>query len=77
MTMSPTQLVSTLVMTSPVMYSEIERGEENRFRKLRDHTSSRNAVLTPCMMRVQKSHRSTPPNSVGTKLTPLPLTVLR
>ena len=47
------------MITSPVMYSEIDSGEENRLRKLRDQTSSRNAVLTPCMMRVQKSHSST------------------
>ena len=31
----------------------------------------------PCMMRVQKSHSSTPPNSVGTKSMPPPLTLLR
>ena len=70
-------LVSTLVITSPVMYSEIDSGEANRFKKLRDQTSSRNAVVTPCMMRVQKSHSSTPPSSVGTKSMPLPLTVFR
>jgi hypothetical protein len=29
------------------------------------------------MMRVQKSHNSTPPNRVGTKSMPLPLTLLR
>ena len=76
-TMRPTQLVMTLVSTNPRMYSEIDSGEANRLRKLRDQTSSRKAVLTPCMMRVQKSQSRTPPNSVGTKFTPLPLTELR
>ena len=76
-TTTPTLLVNTLVITSPAMYSEIDRGEANRFKKFRDQTSSRNAVLTPCIMRVQKSHNSTPPNKVGTKSMPLPLTLLR
>jgi hypothetical protein len=66
-----------LVITSPTIYSRTDSGEEKRFKKLRDHTSSRNAVLTPCMMRSQKSQSSTAPSSVGTKLTPLPLTLLR
>jgi hypothetical protein len=76
-TMTPMMLVTTLVITSPAMYSAIDRGEANRFKKLRDQTSSRNAVVMPCMMRVQKSHNNTPPSSVGTKSMPPPLTVLR
>jgi hypothetical protein len=77
MATSPRLLVSMLVIMSPERYSAIDSGEENRFRKLRDHTSSRKAVLTPCIMRSLKSHSSTAPSSVGTKLTPLPLTVFR
>src|SRR5580692_696505 len=76
-TTTPMLLVATLVITSPEMYSETDRGEENRFKKLRDQTSSRKAVETPCMMRVQKSHNSTPPSSVGTKSIPPALTELR
>ena len=74
---SPRLEVMMLVSTSPVTYSEIDSGEEKRLRRLRDQTSSRNAVPTPCITRSQKSQRSTAPSSVGTKLTPLPLTVLR
>ncbi len=63
-----------LVITRPVMYSAFESGVAKRLRKLRDQTSSRNAVVTPCMMRVKKSHISTAPSSVGTKSTPDALT---
>ena len=77
MTTTPMLLVTTLVMTSPAMYSAIESGEANRLRKFLDHTSSRKAVETACMMRVEKSHSSTAPNSAGTKSTPPPLILLR
>ena len=40
------------------------------FRKLRDQTSSKNAVVTPCITRMKKSHSSTAPSSAGTKLKP-------
>src|ERR1700677_1159453 len=75
--MSPRLEVMMLVSTSPATYSEIDSGEEKRLRKLRDQTSYRKAVPTPCMTRSQKSQRRTAPKSVGTKFTPLPLTVLR
>ena len=42
-------------------------GEANTLRKLRDHTSSKNAVVIPCITRVRKSHSSTAPSSPGTK----------
>lgn len=76
-TITPMMLVSTLVITSPEMYSAMESGEENGFCKLRDQTSSRKAVDTPCMMRAQKSHSNTPPKSVGTQSMPPLLTELR
>ena len=40
------------------------------FRKLRDQTSSKNAVVTPCMTRTKKSQSSTAPSSDETKLNP-------
>jgi hypothetical protein len=46
-------------------------------RKLRDHTSSKNAVVTPSMTRPKKSHSSTAPSSVETKLKPGSATVAR
>jgi len=46
-------------------------------RKLRDHTSSKNAVVTPIMTRPKKSHSSTAPSSVATKLKPDAATVSR
>ena len=59
--------MAVLVITRPSRYCEIESGEANRLRKLRDHTSSRNTPDTPCMTRVKKSKSSTAPRSVGTK----------
>ena len=44
---------------------------------LRDQTSSRNAMLMPCMMRIKKSQRKTAPKSAGTKLNPDDATGLR
>src|SRR5262245_23594537 len=66
-TASATELVAMLLATSPVTYSEIESGVANRFRKLRDQTSSRKVVVTPCITREKKSHKSTAPSSAGTK----------
>ncbi len=65
-TTRPTTLVPMLVITSPVMYSGVVSGVAKRLRKFLDHTSSRNAVLTPCMIRVKKSHSSTAPSRLGT-----------
>src|SRR3546814_20924104 len=66
----PTMLVMTLVSTRPLMYSAIVSGDANTLRKFRDHTSSKNAVVTPCITRLKKSHSSTAPSSVGTKSMP-------
>jgi hypothetical protein len=46
-------------------------------RKLRAQTSSRNAIETPCMTRIRKSHNRTAPRSAGTKLMPEGATVSR
>ena len=67
-TMSASRPVAKLVITSPARYSGIESGVAKIFRKLRDQTSSRNAVVTPCMMRLQKSQKSTAPSRRETKL---------
>ncbi len=77
MTSRPTILVAKLEKTSPARYSEIASGVENRFRKFRDQTSSKKAVVTPCMTRVKKSQSSTAPSSAGTKLKPEDATELR
>jgi hypothetical protein len=69
--------VATLDMTSPARYSEILSGEAKKLRKLRDHTSSRKAVVTPCITREKKSQSSTAPRSAGTKSKPGRATVLR
>ena len=37
---------------------------------MRDQTSSKNAIVTPCITRVKKSQSSTAPSSIGTKLNP-------
>src|SRR5659263_384790 len=74
---SPTELVAMLERTRPPRYSPIESGDAKRLRKFRDHTSSRNAIVTPCMTRVKKSHRRTAPRSTGTKSKPAMATVLR
>jgi hypothetical protein len=57
-----------LESTSPVTYSVIDIGLAKIFKKLRDHTSSKNAIVTPCITRVKKSHSSTAPSRAGTKL---------
>src|SRR6185369_9137717 len=70
MTASPIKLVRMLESTSPARYSGIDSGVANKFRKLRDHTSSKNAIVTPCITRVRKSHSRTAPSIAGTKLKP-------
>ena len=45
-------------------------GVAKKLRKLRDQTSSKKAMVTPCITRVRKSHSSTAPSSAGTKLKP-------
>jgi hypothetical protein len=62
-------LVATLESTRPARYSPIDSGLANRLRKFRDHTSSKNAIVTPCITRVKKSQSSTAPSSVGTNAT--------
>ncbi len=74
MTMSPRRLVQMPVRTSPARYSPMRMGLANRFRKLRDQTSSKKAMVTPCISRARKSHSSTAPSSAGTKLTRPPAT---
>src|SRR5439155_4153785 len=77
MTMSPTELVPMLETTRPPTYSEIASGVANKFKKLRDHTSSINAIVTPCITRVKKSQRRTAPSSTGTKSNPAELTAFK
>ena len=55
----------------------IEIGLAKTFRKLRDQTSSKNAIVTPCITRVKKSHSRTAPSNAGTKLNPGEATVFR
>src|SRR6185312_7170621 len=66
-TTSPMVLVQMDESTSPPTYSTIEIGVAKMFRKLRDHTSSKNAMVTPLITRLKKSHSRTAPNSTGTK----------
>jgi hypothetical protein len=61
------RLVAKLVDRSPAMYSDMVIGVAKTLRKLRDQTSSKNAVVTPCMTRVMKSQKRTAPSSAGTK----------
>src|SRR5215469_2141432 len=58
---SPTVLVATLETTRPLTYSPIDSGLVKTFIKFRDHTSSKNAVVTPYITRVRKSHIMTTP----------------
>ena len=51
----------------PPTYSGMVMGLAKTFRKLRDQTSSKNAVVTPCITRVMKSQNNTAPSSAGTK----------
>src|SRR5271167_3498570 len=69
-TTSPTELVAILESTRPLRYSEMESSVAKIFRKFRDHTSSKNAIVTPCITRVRKSHRRTAPSRDETKLKP-------
>ena len=64
---TPTRLVAMLDTSRPVTYSGTLIGLANTFRKLRDHTSSKNDVVTPCITRDMKSQNSTAPSSAGTK----------
>src|ERR1700679_1405745 len=77
MTTRPTMLVAMEERTSPPRYSETERGDAKRLRKLRDQTSSRKAVVMPCMTRDMKSQRRTAPSMAGTKSKRAPETELR
>ncbi len=77
MTIKPTEPLAMLESTKPPRYSGIESGVAKMLRKLRDHTSSKNAVVTPCITRTKKSHSNTAPSSDGTKLKPDPLTAFR
>jgi hypothetical protein len=65
------------VQISPIRYSEISSGEANTLMKLRDQTSSKNAMVTPCITRVKKSQNSTAPSRLATKLTPVAVTEFR
>jgi hypothetical protein len=77
MTPRPTILVAILDSISPAIYSDIKSGVANILMKLRDQTSSKNAIVTPCIMRMKKSHKRTAPRRAGTKLNPDEATVLR
>src|SRR5262245_5656161 len=70
-------LVMMLEDTSPARYSVIEIGAPKTLRKFLDQTSSKNAIVTPNITRVKKSHISTAPSSTGTKSKPAAVTVLR
>src|SRR5512147_313234 len=75
--MRPMRLVAMLESTRPHRYSHIESGVAKILRKLRDQTSSKKAVVTPCITRVKKSHRRTAPRKTATKLRPAGATMLR
>ena len=77
MTTRPSRLVPMPVITRPARYSEVRSGVAKKLRKLRDQTSSKKAMVTPCMTRVRKSHSSTAPSSAGTKLKPAWATAFR
>jgi hypothetical protein len=47
-----------------------DRGEAKMARRLRDQTSSKKAMVTPCMTRDRKSHSRTAPSMAGTKSKP-------
>ena len=64
-------------VTSPKRYSVVESGVANRFRKLRDHTSSKKAVVIPVITRVRKSHSSTAPSRAAVKLNFWPARLVR
>jgi hypothetical protein len=70
MTINPTALVAMLDSTSPLKYSVTDSGVENRFRKLRDHTSSKKTIVTPCMTRTRKSHSRIAPSNENTRSKP-------
>ncbi len=55
----------------------MRKGVAKKFRKLRDQTSSKNAIVTPCITRVRKSHSNTAPRRAGTKFIPGWPTVFR
>jgi len=76
-TRTPIMLVTILERISPPTYSDIRIGVAKILRKFRDQTSSKNAIVTPCMIRMKKSHKRTAPRSTGTKLNPPDTTVLR
>ena len=71
------RLVTMLERISPLTYSDIRSGVAKMLRKLRDQTSSKNAIVTPCIMRIKKSQKRIAPRSTGTKSTPCEATVLR
>ena len=76
-TTKPMILVSMLDETSPARYSDIDSGEANILRKLRDQTSSKKAMVTPCITRVRKFHNNTAPSRLGTKSYPVEVKLLR
>ena len=55
----------------------MESGVANMFRKLRDQTSSKNVIVTPCMTRMKKSQKRTAPSREDTKLSPDEVTEFR
>ena len=59
------------------LISQTESGEAKRLRKLRDQTSSRKAVVMPCITRAMKSQSRTAPSIAGTKLNFAPETESR
>ena len=68
---SPTALVAMLDEHEAAdSIPRIDSGVAKMFRKLRDQTSSKNVVVTPCMTRTRKSQSRTAPRMAGTKLMP-------
>ena len=61
-------LVMIATIRSPTRYSDVRKGEAKKLRKFRVQTSSNNVIVSCCITRVRKSHRSTAPSSAGTKL---------
>src|ERR1051326_7554637 len=62
---------------SPLTYSAIDKGEAKIFKKLRDHTFSKKAVVTSCITREKKSQSRTAPRNTGTRSNLAPITVLK
>src|SRR3989344_2466725 len=76
-TIRASALLAIPASTKPVMYSDISSGDPKKFKKLRDHESSINDMLMPCMTWPRKFKRSTAPSKMGMNRKPEPPDWLR